>query len=440
MIKSVVKLFVISALFVSSSALSSAQNTPYSFNSLGVLHPQGFAQNQLMGGLASSLTSNGEFNFVNPASLSGLELTSLQTTSFMSFVDQQSGDKRKTFRDGDFGNFALGIPLAGKKHIGFGAGLNRLTNVNYLIPGESVENGENVINLFGGQGGINEFQTALGAEITRGLSVGVGASFLFGNIEEISDKQFPDNATIFSVRNTQTTYFSGVKWKAGVQYNGQIGKSKDWGIGFQVAPSAIANTSKDQLVTTYNYQGNYYIDTLANREEATGEQELPMMYGGSVHFGKKDVWALGVQYSAGQWSKISQRASDNPYFDNQSFTIGGFWQSKEEMKGQFTSKSEKFSEYLKVSRIYYGFRSSTLYTGVVNEKVTEMAVSLGVGLPFSRTYTIESEKYTMVSRINVGVEYIMRGSKDNGLIQENILGIKFGLTLTDKWFNKRKYQ
>ena len=110
------------------------------------------------------------------------------------------------------------------------------------------------------------------------------------------------------------------------------------------------------------------------------------------------------------------------------------------MSSQRTSRTQRINDYLKTIRFYYGFRMQSHYTGVVNEQIDETAISLGFGLPFTRVYSIEGVKYRMVSRINVGAEYLIRGKADNGLIQENILGIKVGLTFNDKWFNKRKYQ
>ena len=110
------------------------------------------------------------------------------------------------------------------------------------------------------------------------------------------------------------------------------------------------------------------------------------------------------------------------------------------MNSQHASKTERFKDYLKTSRVYYGFRMQSLYTGVVNNQVKESTFSLGIGLPLSRQYTLEGIKYVMISRINIGVDYTIRGNTDPGMIQENIIGIKFGLTLSDKWFIQRKYK
>jgi hypothetical protein len=194
------------------------------------------------------------------------------------------------------------------------------------------------------------------------------------------------------------------------------------------------------LVQTYNYQGNFYIDTISNRKDAQFSQELPMELGLSLSVGKQDVWSLGVEYTSAQWADLTPRAGDNAYFNQEAVIIGGYWQAKAEMNSQHASKTERFKDYLKTSRVYYGFRMQNLYTGVVSNQVKESTFSLGIGLPLSRQYTLEGIKYVMVSRINIGVDYTIRGNTDLGMIQENIFGIKFGLTLSDKWFIQRKYK
>ncbi|MFT5724550.1 MAG: hypothetical protein ACI9JN_001669, partial [Bacteroidia bacterium] len=223
-------------------------------------------------------------------------------------------------------------------------------------------------------------------------------------------------------------------------YYGQLFKTKTFTIGLHATPGSNVKMSRDEMVTTYNFLGNFFIDTLSNRKEAKFTQALPTEFGASFSFGNKDVWNIGVEYNTARWSDVTARPNDNPYYNQESFTVGGFWQAKAEMNSQHASKSEKTKDYLKTSRLYYGFRMQQLYTGVVDQQVQEMAFSFGIGLPMTRKYKLEGLNYVMVSRINIGLEYAIRGNKDVGMIQENIFGIKFGLTLTDKWFIKRKYQ
>ena len=415
------------------------QSSPYTLGTLGLLQSEGFTQHQLMGGLSSSLADEGDFTLVNPASLASLKYTSLQTGSYFNFIEQESATKRRTDRDGDFGGLALAFPISLKHNLGFGAGLTRYTDLNYLIINETEEYGNDVRNVFAGNGGINQFSFGLGYQPIKGLSIGLRAGFLSGSIETSEDKQFPDNKNVFSVRKIYTDYFSGVKYTVGVQYGRQDSTGRFFRIGVNGSPLTNANVGRDEIVTTYNAAGNYFIDTLSRREDGGYEQSLPMEYRASLSVGKKDIWLIGFEYNHQAWSEVSRESSAN-FFDAQSFTIGGYWQLKSERKTQMTSFSERAKDYLARTRIYYGVQQRNLYTGVVNQKVMETKLSLGLGLPLTRFYRTEGVKKSFVSRINVGAEYTMRGSTDPGMIQENILGIKLGLTFNDKWFNKRKYR
>ncbi|MBO6517119.1 MAG: hypothetical protein JJ975_11265 [Bacteroidia bacterium] len=426
-------------VFVGTSAAQTI-NSPYTFGSLGLLQSQTFVHQQFMGGLSSGLHSKGDFSFVNPASLHALEQTSLQTGSELQLIEQLSGDNTNQDFTGNFGYFAMGIPLSLKRKIAFGAGLSRLSEVDYFIPGEATENGIPVVNVFTGDGGINQFKTGIGGEIFKGFSLGVGANFMFGNIKEQLDKQFQENNEIFSLQNTNTTYYNGVKWNFGVQYTRQIRENSYVTLAGHLSPSSELTTSRDDIMRTYNFDGNFFIDTISSRTDTKSTQGLPMEYGGGLTIGADNRWLVGVEYNVAKWSEVEKLRNANPFFDQTSFTIGGYLQLKEAMNNQHTSFVETLNDYLKTTRIYYGFRMQSLYSGVVNEQINETAVSLGFGLPLTRVYAIEGVKYRMVSRINIGAEYIMRGKRTDGQVQENILGIKLGLTFNDKWFNKRKYQ
>jgi hypothetical protein len=41
--------------------------------------------------------------------------------------------------------------------------------------------------------------------------------------------------------------------------------------------------------------------------------------------------------------------------------------------------------------------------------------------------------------INLGLEYIKRGNDEN-LLKENLFRVSFGLSLSDLWFSKRRYE
>lgn len=55
---------------------------------------------------------------------------------------------------------------------------------------------------------------------------------------------------------------------------------------------------------------------------------------------------------------------------------------------------------------------------------------MGLGLPVGNAF----------SSINLGFEYGRRGTTFDGLIKENYANVFLSLSLSDKWFVKRKYE
>jgi len=55
---------------------------------------------------------------------------------------------------------------------------------------------------------------------------------------------------------------------------------------------------------------------------------------------------------------------------------------------------------------------------------------MGLGIPLT---------LTSLSRISVGFEYGIRGTKDYGLIRENSMKFVLGVSFVEPWFNPRKY-
>ena len=80
-----------------------------------------------------------------------------------------------------------------------------------------------------------------------------------------------------------------------------------------------------------------------------------------------------------------------------------------------------------------GFNIGKDYVNV-NQELPVYTISFGAGLPMRRpTYTYQS------TVINTTLEFGQRGNKES-VIRENTFRISFGLTLSDLWFVKRKYE
>ena len=64
----------------------------------------------------------------------------------------------------------------------------------------------------------------------------------------------------------------------------------------------------------------------------------------------------------------------------------------------------------------------------------QFGASFGLGLPLRQS----RQAHNQVTFINLALEYGKRGNKDN-LLRENLFRVSLGLSLSDFWFVKRKY-
>jgi hypothetical protein len=63
-------------------------------------------------------------------------------------------------------------------------------------------------------------------------------------------------------------------------------------------------------------------------------------------------------------------------------------------------------------------------------------MSFGMSLPLANYNQIARGQ---VSTINIALQYTKRGNNDN-LLKENLFSISVGLSFSDLWFVKRKYE
>ena len=137
--------------------------------------------------------------------------------------------------------------------------------------------------------------------------------------------------------------------------------------------------------------------------------------------GEKKKWFIGAQRNLTKSATFSNdffKRENIQYRDAKRWAVGGF----------YIPNYASFTSFL--SRVVYrfGFRSEQLSLIVNNIPLTETGISFGVGLPLGG-----------LSNANVGLEISQRGQEESGLIKETLIALRIGLSLSDRWFIKRKY-
>ncbi len=391
-------------------------SSPYSYYGLGEVKFRGTQSSRAMGGLGIQGDSI-SLNLLNPASYSHLRLTTLAVGATSTFTNlENETEKGKAKRTGlDY--LAVGIPM-GK----FGASLGVLpySAVGYKLKSSTTIDGQVVEKSFTGEGNINKVFFGLAYSVNKKLSLGFDVQYNFGDIQ---NESIENNTSItLSGRERNTSRISGSSFNIGALYTTKWKEKYDIYTSFVFSPEARLNSTNERNLATVTFTGNGAEIVNDNIDIAVPNSKLsiPTKLALGLGLGEKNKWLIGSEVTFQSSSQISNRFRDEEadvaYKNSQKFVLGGF----------YIPKFDSYTSYL--SRVVYraGFRYENTGLVIKNKEINDYGMNFGLGLPLG------------YSKIDVGFEFGVRGTTYYNLVRENYFNLSIGLSLSDKWFKKRK--
>lgn len=395
--------------------------SPYSYFGIGEFKSVTAVENQAMGGLAV-FSDSIHFNLQNPASLSRLRLTTYGGGGSHKMNNLISASESQRVGNTNLDYLSLAFPLA--KNLGFGFGVAPFSSVGYNLSRETTNTSDaTVTNVFSGSGGLNTVFASVGYQAFKDFSLGATASFAFGTIE---------NQRIQSVENVQlgtvdlkTSRLNGLNFKLAANYTPKISEK------YRLHTSVILNTQNDIASENTETVGSFNATTGSDAEvinvdlEALGLKKTTISVPATTTFGigigEDKKWFLGAEYSSQALNgfDLGFLAADNlVYQDASKFKVGGF----------FIPNYSSFSKYFERVTYRAGARFGTTGMIVNNEEISDFGITFGFGLPLPGSF----------SNVNVAFEYGKTGTTNAGLVEEDYMKLSIGLSLNDRWFQKRK--
>ncbi len=401
---------IVTSLCLFLGLLSFAQegsSSPYSFYGIGEVRFKGTADTRAMGGLAVEQDSI-HINLQNPASLASLKLTTFAVGGTFNTSTLKTDSKSESAQRSTLDYMAVGLPL-GKFGVGFG--LIPYSSVGYNIKtftDDTATSGS----TYSSTGGVNKVFLGLGYKITPKLSVGADLNYNFGTIEIVNSELI--SGVQSGTRETNTSKLSGVNFNLGAMFTTKMNK-------------------KLNLYSSLNYTFDNNLKSENSRLIATSSESVTIDQANmSIPFsskvsigagiGEEKKWLLGgaiVFQGASDLSNNYNKASNVSYEKSGSVSLGGY----------YIPDYSSFTNYAK--RIVYRGGLKYEKTGLVinSESINNFGFTLGLGMPITGSF----------SNINIGFEMGKKGTTSSGLIQENYMNVSVGLSLNDKWFEKRKF-
>jgi long-subunit fatty acid transport protein len=421
-----IKKIIVSICLLFSLAIFAQESTssPYSIYGIGDIKFKGSVENRSMGSI-SVLPDSIHINIQNPAQLACLKLTGLALggtyVNTKSKTETQEAKARRTSLD----YMIVGIPV-GKVGIGFG--LIPYSSVGYKIGRTAnVTNNNNetirsIISRYNGIGGVNKVFLGFGYRLTKNINIGGDLQYNFGTIETNSLQYQTDLQ--YGSRENNVSDLRGVNFDLGITYQRKVNSKYSFFSSLAYTPEAVltsGNTRNIEIVQLLSTSAVIVIERQNISVEDT-KIKLPSKLSFGSGFGQVKKWLVGGEISFIQNSVMSNRFTDinGATFENSvRYSLGGF----------FIPNYNSYSSYYKRMVYRGGLRYENTGLVIQDKSITDFAANIGLGMPLGGTFT----------NINIGLEIGRRGTKYYNLVEENYINLSVGLSLSDKWFVKRKF-
>ncbi len=432
-------------------------NSPFSRYGLGNenLNSQN-ATSQGMGGFSTAYTAgmNGSYgqsiNFSNPASYGNIFMTTFdlglnlnQTTLKRS---NPSGSEKSTYLVPNY--LTIGVPISKEHKMGFAFGLQPITSINYSVNEYlKLSSGDSIYNNYKGDGGLNQLFIGFG-KAWKYASLGINTGYNFGrkDIQTIKTITYStDTAYFYQSKSTTSTHFGGAFLKIGLlgefpikKVDHLLTKEKteytiSYGATYSLDQSLSGNQDVTRSIGSYISDAEVPLDTALSTMNQTGTIKIPAMISGAVAFHKKqtvargsyDEWVLGFEMNQASWKDKYQFYGKQDLLSNSFMFRTGL---------QYNPDPYAFDSYWSTVIYRAGFFTGKDYVNIDNNGSKVSGITLGLGLPV-RKYRSYDYQFTI---INLALQVGQRGTSVNNF-KESFMQFTLGYSLSDVWFNKRKY-
>lgn len=430
------------ALLAQNTELQPKGNSPYSRFGLGDPAALPFAAQNAMAGLSAAFHDPFFMNMVNPAALSHLAATDLETGLFAKYSRLSDGNNADNLWSGNLNYFALGFPLLNpinraldKKSndlgLGMGLVLQPFTTMGYDLSTEQTfpEVGT-ARTTFKGTGGAYRFMWGNAIRYKR-LAAGANIGYLFGKLSYNRTVEFADiGPTSYYTIYLDEQSVSGFQWNAGAMWTAPLQKKADGSNRSLREKNLIFGLYGNSATTLRTNDSRFYVrdnqaynvtDTLVFENNIRNTGTLPGEYAFGVTYDHTGKLKLGIEYGVGLWSQYRNPLRNEQLADTRRIALGL----------EYIPDLYSYNNYWQRVRYRAGAYYRTDPRTINGRQLSDLGLSLGMGLP-----VILPRQQT--SFINFTLEGGSLGTAQ--ALRETYIRMTLGFTLNDNsWFFKRKF-
>jgi hypothetical protein len=396
--------------------------SPYSTAGLGELSSSALIPQIGMGGIGVSVPQTWYLNNMNPAFLHKNTFTTFESGVMAEFRRLSNGEIEQENAGGGIRYVVLGIPIKLDRWT-MAAGWSPYSTVNYKTTSSGFVNGTNtpVNYIFSGSGGLNQAYIANGVRLNKNFSLGMRASYIFGNIINNTSTIIGEGTDLsnFTTSFYERNSFSDLTFQGSAGYSAKLNDKTRLNIG---ATYDISNNISGQEFGRLERQalngGGIVSDTIIERG---GSIRIPSIINGGFSIQKINKWTIGTEIRFQNWNQYRDfnGAADENLQNSVRLAIGG----------EFIPDISSVDNFFKRITYRAGVHFEKTPILVNGKQVNDIGINFGTSLPVWG-----------FSSLNMALGVGQRGSLENGGIRDQYVKIFFGITFNDKpWIKLPKY-
>ncbi len=406
-------------------------NSPYTRYLIGDVINTGFAYNKALGGSSIALRPHNQVNYLNPASYTAQDTNSFlfQVGFTARYAEIQTGVDSDVSTNSNIDYLAIGFPLT--KWWNISLGTTPFSRAQYFFRQEdTVSYGEKITFDYSGFGGFNEFYIGNSFAVHDFISVGFNMSYLFGSLERKQESYLTDLRYYSAKIENKTDYIaSDFYFKAGLQAYPTIKEKHKITVGITYDFESNIDVRLKGRTLRYNTaESSRTLDSLYFNDDTLSPLKLPGKLGLGLAYTYDNKLTVNAEYITQDWTGTDIVTSGFKAGKYESFRFGVEY-------NPVSLATRTRVNYFK--RIHYragGFYTKSYLYNSSGKNITSYGMTAGLGFPLKN-----ARKLFTGTSLNIGYQYGVRGTTEDGLIKENHHTITIGLILHDFWFLKPKY-
>lgn len=394
-------------------------NSPYTRYGYGELANPNFGNSRAMGGIAFGLRDGAHINPLNPASYTAIDSLTFLFDGGITLQNSNvsSGLVKLNAKNSSFDYIAMQFRL--RKGLAMSVGMLPFSNVGYaVVQATAASQGIPAhAKSFVGEGGLHQLYLGVGTNVTKNLSVGVNASYFWGDITRNMAMVFTDaNSPANSYYETLAMSVADYKLDFGAQYTHDFDKKHAMTLGVVFSPKH--NLNNDVTFQTSELATGGTNLTITSTKDSIATSGIPNTFGVGLTYVYDKRLTLGVDYSLQKWASVTYMDQRNAFCDRSKISLGA------EYLPSYIARS-----YLSHVKYRLGAYYTTPYYKIGGQRASrEYGVTAGFGLPVPRSRSI----------LSLSAQYVRVEGLQSNILNENIFRVSIGLTFNERWFFKRK--